>query len=122
MGAQQEHDAHLVTGNSKDFPVKPFVRLQQKLCRSSTKNEKNKAIGTNRNSNGLHQIILRLNENIHTAVAHNAHCRKAVCQLPSEQGFIQRITMRYSKDKSIYPYCIWIYAKDKSETLFCGQY
>ena len=25
MGAQQEHDAHLVTGNSKDFPVKPFV-------------------------------------------------------------------------------------------------
>ena len=25
MDARQEHDAHLVTGNIKDFPVKPFV-------------------------------------------------------------------------------------------------
>ena len=25
MNARQEHDAHLVTGNSKDFPIKPFV-------------------------------------------------------------------------------------------------
>ena len=34
--------------------------------------------------------------------------------------FIQRITMRYSKDKSIYPYCILIYAKDKLRERACA--
>ena len=31
-------------------------------------------------SHGLTKIILRLNENIHTTVAHNAHCRKVARQ------------------------------------------
>lgn len=33
MDARQEHDAHLVTGNIKDFPVKPFVVTPAEMMR-----------------------------------------------------------------------------------------
>ena len=33
MDARQEHDAHLVTGNTKDFPAKPFIVTPAEMLR-----------------------------------------------------------------------------------------
>lgn len=42
MDARQEHDAHLVTGNIKDFPVKPFVVTPAEMMRIIEEGRKRK--------------------------------------------------------------------------------
>lgn len=42
MDARQEHDAHLVTGNIKDFPAKPFVVTPAEMMRIIEEGRKRK--------------------------------------------------------------------------------
>ena len=40
MDARQEHDARLVTGNTKDFPAKPFIVTPAEMLRIIEENRK----------------------------------------------------------------------------------
>ena len=40
MDARQEHDARLVTGNTKDFPAKPFIVTPAEMLRIIEENKK----------------------------------------------------------------------------------